>query len=254
VPRVNSLRKDIGRLATLQRELRSTLDRIDRTLKRFPATSNSDGIGYLGGAPRRPLRIQILDVLGDLGVLSYGREITACTYARYDVVIQPTRFGSLTNDEIAAYTRRDAPRSRKRTLWLCSALRHDDAAPIRRLLARSDWPLEKRIWAPTTGRVQHLRIVARLCELAIDDAVLLANPDVLYGLVQTYARDLPIKTIPDQYAFEEWRERALALLQEDDLEARDYDLRQQAAERWSGLSERHQLFGPPVGAVPEIDF
>lgn len=224
--------------------MRTTLDRVDRTLKLLTTVAGPGGGGRPAPMPDRPLRVQVLDILHELDVMSYSREIIAYAFARYDLVIPPSRFGSLSSDEQQAYGRRDAPRSRNRTLWLGFGLRHDDGAPVRRLLARSDWPLERRMWAPTTGRVQHLRMLARLCELALDDArVHFANPDALTDLIQAYARDLPVKTLPGVHAFADWQERALTLLKEHDLEATDYELRQEAAERWSGLGEKHQLFG-----------
>jgi hypothetical protein len=249
-----SLGRDVARLAAIQRELRVTLDRVDRTLKRLALEGNADAGVRTLLPPKRPLRVHVLDVLHELGVMSHVREIAAFAFARYDVVINPSRFGSLSSDELESYGRRDAPRSRNRTLWLCFSLRYHDAAPVRRLLGRSDWPLEHRIWAPTTGRVQHLRMLANLCELALDENVRLANPDALYELAHAYARDLPIRTRPGEFNFAEWRERALALLEEGDLETRDYDLRQEAAERWSGLAEMHQLFGrDPAAASVTID-
>jgi hypothetical protein len=224
--------------------MRTTLDRVDRTLKRIAAEGGPRTGARPAPVPDRPLRVQVLDILQELEVMSYSREVMAYAFARYDLVIPPSRFGSLSSDEQEAYGRRDAPRSRNRTLWLCFGLRHDDGAPVRRLLARSDWPLEKRMWAPTTGRVQHLRMLARLCELALDDArIHFANADALTDLIQAYARDLPVKTLPGVHAFADWQERALALLSEHELEATDYELRQEAAERWSGLGEKHQLFG-----------
>lgn len=237
------LGRDLARMTALQRELRATLDRVEHTLNRLSVTAGADGARtVLPG--KRPLRVQLLDIVQDIGWMAYAREIATYAYARYDLVIAPGRFGSLAKDEVDAYKRRGSPRSRNRTVWVCFGLRHDDAAPVRRLVARSDWSLERRIWAPTTGRVQHLRALARLCELALDtENTPLANPEALYPLILSYAQDLPVKTVPGEYQFEEWRERALALLSHDDLEARDYDLRQQAAERWSGLSEMHQLFG-----------
>jgi hypothetical protein len=244
VPRNPRLYRDLAKLAALQLELRTTLDRVDRTLKRLATAVDADGSARPAPMPNRPLRVQVLDIVHELGVMAYSREIIAYAFARYDLVIPPSRFGSLSSDEQQAFGRRDAPRSRNRTLWLCFGLRHDDGAPVRRLLARSDWPLEKRMWAPTTGRVQHLRMLVRLCDLALDEArVHFANPDALTDLIQAYARDLPVKTLPGVHAFADWQERALALLEEHDLEAMDYELRQQAAERWSGLADKHQLFG-----------
>jgi hypothetical protein len=256
--RRQGLERDIAKLTSLQLEVRTTLDRLDRTLKRLATEVGASG-ARPGPMPNRPLRVQVLEILDEIGVVAYSREIIAYAYARYDLVIPPSRFGSLASDEQETHGRRDAPRSRNRTLWLCFGLRHDDGAPVRRLLARSDWPLERRVWAPTTGRVQHLRMLARLCEFALDERIQFANPDALTDLIRAYARDLPVKTLPGVYDLAEWQERALALVQEDDLEARDYDLRQQAAERWSGLAEKHQLFGrEPIeghdlAGAPDLD-
>lgn len=166
--------------------------------------------------------------------------------ARYDRNIPLTRFGTLAKDETTAHLNRARPR----TVWLCFGLTHDRAEPIKRLWARSDWPLEERIVAPTTGRVQHLRMTARLCEIANGENAV--DPMMIKILAADHARDLPgVDVRRGEFQLDLWREVALKHLTE--VQPRDEQLRRQAASRWASLSERYRLFGRPeeIGGVGE---
>src|SRR5689334_18055796 len=112
--------------------------------------------------PVRPVRTVVLDTLDDLDWPTYTRELANYCRARYGREILPTRFGTLASDEMKSFRAARRPQS----VWLAFALTADRAEPIKRLCTRSDWPLERRIVAPTSGRVQFLKITARLCELA----------------------------------------------------------------------------------------
>jgi hypothetical protein len=238
------LRRELARLESLQRELagglqnlRSLLDATDATPAIFNRPTN-------GGRPR-PVRGLVLDALTDLGVLAFTREVSAYIASRYDRTIPASRFGALTADEVESYVKRSSNKSRRSGVRLCFGITAEDARPIKRILARSDWPLEQRIWGPLTGRAQHLKMTIRLCELASALTKQAINPHLLHELAVTYARDLPVRVDPSRYDYEAWVDRGNELLRENDLLAIDHEQRLEAAERWTGLSEEHQLFGRP---------
>ena len=245
---IKDLRSDLAQARSLQRELGVVLERIERHTDVLGAAPLADGAPL--AAARRPVRRVVLDVLQDLSVMAYAREVAAYARIGHNRVIPPTRFGALATDEQRAFARGADVGGRGRVLWICYGITAEDAQPIKRLLARSDWSLADRIWAPTTGRVQHLRMTARLCELALKTD---GGEDVgaLADLALAYARDLPTRITSGSYDFERWRERATELLVQDDLEVRDLETRHDAAERWAGLSEAHQLFGRPLEVEAE---
>jgi hypothetical protein len=191
---------------------------------------------------RRPVRQLVLDGLEDLDWMAYSREVTQYVGARYGRDIPPTRFGSLAKDEIVSFQA-----GTSRPVWICYGLTHDRHLPIKRLLARSDWPLERRIVAPTSGRVQHLKMTATLAKLAMDADGSAAQPEMLRIIAADHARDLPgIKFRRGQFDLEEWREVALALLSE--ILPKDEDARRESAVRLQNRGEMIQLFG-----IPEVE-
>jgi len=187
----------------------------------------------------RPVRQQVLDCLEDLRWLAYAREIAQYSAARYGRDIAPTRFGPLAKDEINSYLK-----GSKRPVWLCFALTHDRFEPIKRLLARSDWPLVCRIVAPTSGRIQYLKLTIRLCELAVENEKAAVDTAMLKIIAADHARDLPgVKLKRGEFQLERWRDTAIQLL--STLEGRDAELREEAAGRLKKRREFHQLFGVP---------
>jgi len=190
-------------------------------------------------AKPRPVRLHVLDCLEDIGWMAHTREIAQYSAARYGRDIPPTRFGPLIKDEAASYQSRGT-----RPVWLCVGLTHDRFEPIRRLLGRSDWPLERRIVAPTSGRIQHLKLTARLCELALGADETAADPLMLKILAADHARDLPgVKLKRGQFDLKLWSDVVKDLLNE--LLPRDEELRREAAARLGKLSDFQQLFGMP---------
>jgi hypothetical protein len=185
----------------------------------------------------RPVRVVILDALDDLGGLAYSRELALYVKARYGRDIPATRFGSLATDEQEAFA---SPRS-NHAVHLCHALTADRFEAIKRLWGRSDWPLWKRIVAPTTLRVQHLEMTAQLCALASAEA---SDTEMMKIIAADHARDLPgVSFKRGMFPLEEWRKQALALLK--DLAPRDRELRGAAAERLEQKDAKSQLFGVP---------
>jgi hypothetical protein len=190
-------------------------------------------------AGSRPVRLQVLDCLEDLKWMAYAREIAQYSAARYGREITPTRFGPLVKDEVSSYLKRS-----NRPVWLCFALTHDRFEPIKRLLCRSDWPLESRIVAPTSGRIQYLKLTSRLCELAMEAEKVAVDSMMLKIIAADHARDLPgVKVKRGEFHLEAWRDATMEILTQ--LEKRDLELRQDAADRLKKKREFHQLFGVP---------
>jgi hypothetical protein len=192
---------------------------------------------------RRPIRDVVLDCLLDLGLPAYSQQIAIYAKARFGRDIPSTHFGALSRDE-----ERAARGSRPREVWLCHGLTFDRGEAIRRLWARSDWPLHERVVAPTTGRVLYLRMTARLAELASGDQWQAHDPEKLNYLTADNARDLGLRFRRGEFPFQTWRESALAQLTA--IEAEDQETRMAAAERLAReLPPISQLFGRPQAPV-----
>lgn len=203
----------------------------------------------------RPLRLMVLDALDDLGWPTYSRELMLYLKARYGRTISSTRFGTLGSDEVKAFAKRGSsdevtatsdgiPRAGPRPGWLCFGLTYDRGEAIKRLWARSDWPLDRRVVAPTSGRIQHLKLTKRLAELALETSDTAADPVALKIIAADHARDLPgVMFRRGDFPLEMWRDTAARLLHE--LEPRDQEARVEAARNIARHSERFQLFGIP---------
>jgi hypothetical protein len=206
------------------------------------------------------LRLIVLDALDDLGWPVYSRELMLYLRARYGRDVGATRFGTLGSDEAAAFIKRGEAgvgrgstepvgRPGPRPVWLCFALTFDRGEAIKRLWARSDWPLERRVMAPTSGRIQHLKMTKRLSELALEAGDTAADPLAMKIIAADHARDLPDVTFRrGDFPLETWRDLAGRML--DDLEPRDEDARRAAADHLGQRPESYRLFGiPDVAAV-----
>src|SRR4029077_20543802 len=190
-----------------------------------------------------------LDALDDFGWPTYTRQLGPYIEARTGDKIVPTRFGVLARDEQNSFNS-----SRARPVYLGFALTSVRGEAIKRLLVRSDWELERRIVAPTTGRVQHLIMTIRFCELARDLEGMAAYPERLKFLAADHARDLPgVSVRHGKFELEEWGDIARAELER--VRPRDEQQRAEAAARLCHRPERALLFGLPEvlegdGAMP----
>lgn len=188
-----------------------------------------------------PVRDMVLNAIEDLGCLAFSREVMLYAQARYGRQVPAARFGTLSKDEQAAYDSK-----RPRAVFLAHGLTSERFEPIKRLWARSDWPLWMRIVAPTTGRVQHLQMTVALCRIAISIGESAADPEMLKILAADHARDVPgVAFKRGQFPLEDWCSRAQALL--DQHEGPDRTKREEAALRFEqrGLPARAALFGAP---------
>jgi hypothetical protein len=255
----SEFRKKREEILRMQAQLREMLSNVDSQLSALSAGDGAElGMAALHpeefrspdnhrpaqGSSRRPVRETLLDVLDDVAWPTYSRELSQLCSALLGRTIQPERFGSLANDEMKSF-QRSLEGSRVRPVWLCFALTHDRHQPIKRLWARSDWPLDWRIIAPTSGRIQHLKLTAKLCELAQREGA--ANPEMMSILAADHARDLPgVRVQRGRFELDSWRTIALELLNE--LEPRDAEARAESAARLHDRGPFTQLFG-----VPEVE-
>lgn len=224
-------------LLKMKEQLQLLLSDIDTKLAATETTSSS-ATPALRKPAQRAVRLVVLDALEDLDWPAYSREVSQFCSARFGREIPAHRFGTLAFDEMQSFQR-----STPRPVWLCFALTYDRHQSIKRLWARSDWQLERRIVAPTTGRVQHLKITSKLCELASQSDGT-ADVDMLAILAADHARDLPgVKVQRGRFELDAWREMADTLLR--DVEPRDAEIRAESAKRLTKRSDIVQLFGMP---------
>lgn len=230
------------KLEAERRQLQARLAWVEAELAEASSSSGPTSRGR-GKAARRSVREMLLDCLFDTGLMTYSQQLSIYAKGRYGRDIASTRFSSLSRDEENA-----ARNNRAREVWLCHALTFDRGEPIRRLWARSNWPLHERVVAPTTGRVLYLRMTARLAELAIRNESVAADPETLKYLAADNARDLGLPFKRGQFPLDDWRENALKQL--EPLEREDREARMEAAEFLAHeLSPLAQLFGRPQRPV-----
>ena len=215
-------------------KLLEELERVEAQLASSTGTATNivDGV-----ASKRPLRGVALDALHEIGSLAYSQTLAVYLKARYGRQVAATRFGTLSKDEEKSFNS-----GSPRPVWLCHGLTFNTGEAVRRLWARSDWPLADRIIAPLTGRVIYLRSSARFAELAEKHADSAADSDLLKFLAADFARDLGISFRRGEFPLSVWRDTALGLLRE--IEDEDRTARVAAAERLAGsMSESELLFG-----------
>lgn len=223
-------------------DLENRVKQLERELvnaKRELARHESAAVRPSGPAPRprTPLRDTVLDLLADVGVAAYSRELMLLLRARNGREVPASRFGPLASDEAAT-----VEKGRPRPVYLCHGLTAERGEAIKRLWARSDWPLAERVVAPTSGRVQHLRMTISLCRLA-DEHERVVDAEMMYQLAIGHVIDLPgMKVRRDDVDLAAWRLRAEDLLAE--LLPEDEERRMLAAgELERRLTPAELLFG-----------
>lgn len=243
---LDELRRQRDRLARSLAEAQAQISNLDALLEAAEANQAGDPLEASEWSPprapkppRSTVRAKALDALEDLGFVTFTRQLGPYVEARYGGKLPAARFGVLARDEERAYRS-----SRPRPVYLCFGLTQN-GEPIKRLLARSDWPLEERIVGPTTGRVQNLKMTARLCELAEQFEDSAFDIDRLRFLAADHARDLPgVRVKHGQFPLRDWRDKARHELER--FEERDGRERADAAQRLAGRPEHARLFGVEV--------
>lgn len=185
----------------------------------------------------RPMRELVLDALDEIGLPCYTQQLISFIEARYGRKFSSTRFGTLSVDEERAHARGTA-----RVVWLAHGLTFDRAEPVKRLWARSDWPLECRVVTPYFLHVLSLRSAARFSQLALQADAAAADPHLLRRMAADHARGLGVKVKFGEFKPQEWHSLAKARLEA--VEHRDADLLRQAGrEMTRTLSDAELLFG-----------
>jgi hypothetical protein len=146
--------------------LMSELSAAERRRNRAMQRSMAGAVrGYRAALPVREQVARVLTLLGRPATVSLIREVAA---ARYGDQIPGPRLASLRRDEHRSWRSAvEAVRASSRPVYVVPALTYDRLAPVRGLLALSSWPLELRLVAPASHRVDLLHAVDRLAgELA----------------------------------------------------------------------------------------
>lgn len=191
-----------------------------------------------------PLRDQVIRTLRLGGRPMSTRLLTDLSQARFRDPIPTTKLASLRRDEASSWkaAHAGAGRTAVRDVYVVPALTHDRFAPVRGTLALSSWPLQDRIVAPASPRVDMLRIT-----LAIADECANARADAqwlppLERLLARLARTVP--GLPAAAAHEPAAVRVAVCAELDVLADADAEERHFAVSRAvERLDEYTLLFG-----------
>ena len=229
----------------LMSELTAAERRRNRAMQRAMAAT---GRSYRATLPVREQVARVLGMLGRPAAVSLIRDVAA---ARFGDQIPGPRLASLRRDEHRSWrSANDSISSRAggRPVYIVPALTYDRLAPVRGLLALSSWPLELRLVAPASHRVDLLHAVSRLAdELAAGEDAPWA-PD-LERLLWRLAGTVPGATSRQHLDPETVRvavARELAQLSGGD----DAERAGAAGRAREQLDEERQLFGSRLTVVP----
>jgi hypothetical protein len=224
----------LERLARVERELEIVVPSPKHAEEPKPAPSR---------ARPRSLRESVLDQLHATGSMMYSQTIAQVFRAQSDREVASTRFGTLSYDEQKMFDT-----GRAKVVFLCHGLTYDRGEAIKRLWARSDWPLKDRIVGPNTGRVIFLKLAIWLNHAAGARPATWARRDLLEYLAADCARDLGLRVRKGDRHFSEWRaaaEEELARIEPDDADQR----RRAAAILSDRLKPRELHFGAAEALV-----
>ncbi|MDT3399092.1 hypothetical protein RKE29_20995 [Streptomyces sp. B1866] len=107
-----------------------------------------------------PVREQVHQALSVLGAPAAPKMISAVYEAFFTEALVPSRLASLRRDEERSFR----AQGHSRPYYICAALAHDRLTAAHGLLAVSTWPLERRVVAPLSPRVDFLTHAARIAE------------------------------------------------------------------------------------------
>jgi len=235
--------EDAGRVERLLTELSAAERRRNRAMQRALA---SGAATYHAALPVREQVARVLGLLGRPTPVSLIRDVAA---ARFGDSIAGPRLASLRRDEHRSWrsARESGHRAAGRPVYLVPALTYDRLAPVRGLLALSAWPLEVRLVAPASYRVDMLHIVDRLAAELADGGDAPWTPDVerlLWRLAGTVPGAIEGSTM------DLTRVRAAVAAELAQIQDADAAERVEAARRGrSQLDEEQQLFGARLTVV-----
>ncbi len=234
---------DAAGVDRLVNELTAAERRRNRAVRRAVA-----GTAYRSPLPVREQVARVLELLGRPASVGLIRQLAA---ARYGDQIPGPRLASLRRDEQRSWRSahvRYAVRAAGRPVYVVPALTYDRLVPVRGLLALSTWPLELRLIAPASPRVDLLHIVDRLAAELADSPQATWAPE-LERVLWRLAGGVPGATdgAPGLHPREV---RAAAAAELARLEPADRAERSAAAERAVGRASREELL---FGAHPGDD-
>ncbi len=232
------MRQDLGQFDHDPEALAAYLRDLGDFLRRSRAASRTGAV-----APRQPLRQALLDALADLGYPTASRTLAAFLAARVGREVPSNQFGRIAAQERAAFRRVGEG---ARPVWLGSGVAADGFNPIKRIWGRSDWPLDWRIVAPTSMRMQHLRATEALCRMAEQAEKEAQDPDALRSLAMAHAEDLPEVAV-DREDPDFGRYAAVADQLINEYEPEDRRLRLEAGETLATMPAEVRLFGIEQG-------
>ncbi|MFJ1662586.1 hypothetical protein [Streptomyces anthocyanicus] len=117
----------------------------------------------IGQAPQHAAQPQLQSkermrlTLAVIGAPASPKEIQQVTRAVTGKDLPWAPLASVRRDEQRRYSTSSSAAN-----YICPALKADDFTPLRGLYALSEWPLERRLRAPTSARVDFLTMVTRL--------------------------------------------------------------------------------------------
>jgi hypothetical protein len=134
--------------------LQASIDQTTKALRRASAREAKKaqpdvGMRSMTGPSDRDL---VIAALGELECLCSPRLVAQYVTARFSKTLKPSAFASLRRDERRAWS---SPRSNRST-YIVPALEGHRLTPTRGLVALSDWPLDRRVVGPRSGRVDFL--------------------------------------------------------------------------------------------------
>jgi len=198
----------------------------------------------------RSVRQFVLRALDEIGSPQNAGFLQEYVWARERVDLNTRGFGALRRDERRAWARNP----KRRLAYIVSAL-GPEGRPLSRWMARSDWPLERRVVLPDDEPLLELKKLRALFVARRE-----RDPDGLSDpyepLIEKYGSTLFEREGPpvdDADGRERWLEevRELAEAELARREAGALAPRRAAAERLAQLPEERQLWGAD-GSVPSV--
>ena len=165
-------------------DLVEVLESLDHDVERLVAQLREETTAARRQEEERSVRQFVLRALDGLGVPQNAGFLQEYMWARERVDLDTRGFGALRRDERRSWERNPG----RRRAYIVPALNPDGTA-VSRLMARSDWPLERRLVLPGDERLIELAnlraLLAARAEAETGDL-----PDLFQVLIEKYARAL----------------------------------------------------------------
>lgn len=197
--------------------------------------------------PSVPLRDQVIRALQLIGRPASARLLSDVTKARWAERVDTSKLSSLRRDELRSWRKAlDADGRGLRAIYVVPALSADRFTPVRATVALSNWPLEIRLIAPLSPRVDMLHSTIELARETQQVRGTTYEP-AMARLVSRLGSTLPgVKKYGAEPAeIITAAESELDVLQPTDTQERSGG----AARAQNQLDHEAQLFGAPMRVV-----